>query len=265
MNPLVVNFGGGVNSTAMLIDMKENRVRPDLIIFADTGGEKPHTYRHIDEVSQWCESVGFPKIVKVMYTAQRAKGYQKGEKVTLERMCLDRKMLPSIAYGYGACSHKHKVVPMDQYIRTWQPAVDAWAKGGVVVKAIGFDAGENTRTRKHFSDDMKYEYTYPLDDKGIDREACVSAICRAGINQPGKSACFFCPNSKPAEIRKLGRDYPDLLERALAIESNAQDFLNTVKGLGRDWTWKECVAQGEMFDLGESDWQVPCACWDGSE
>jgi hypothetical protein len=261
--PLVVNFGAGVNSTALLVGMKERGIKPDAILFADTGGEKPHTYDHLAEVSEWCGVVGFPKIMSVMYTAHHAKGYAKGEQVTLERMCLDRKMLPSVAYGRPACSHKHKVVPMDQYLRKWQPAIDAWASGGHVVKYIGYDVEENTRARLDFSDDMKFEFQYPLDEWGWNRADCVAAICRAGLSQPGKSACFFCSNMKPIEIRRLGRDYPELLERALAMEENAEFKPNGIKGLGRDWSWKTCLEQGELFDLGVSDYQMPCACFDG--
>ena len=41
--PLVVAYGLGVNSTAMLGEFANRGVRPDLILFADTGGEKPET------------------------------------------------------------------------------------------------------------------------------------------------------------------------------------------------------------------------------
>ena len=33
--------------------------------------------------------------------------------------------------------------------------------------------------------------------------------------------------------------YPDLYRRALAIEENAMPHLKTVKGLGRNYAWKE--------------------------
>ena len=39
--PIVVAYGMGVDSTAMLIGMYLRGLRPDLILFADTGGEKP--------------------------------------------------------------------------------------------------------------------------------------------------------------------------------------------------------------------------------
>ena len=44
---LAVSFGGGTNSTAMLCGFRERGIKPDLIIFADTGAEMPHTYEQI--------------------------------------------------------------------------------------------------------------------------------------------------------------------------------------------------------------------------
>jgi len=41
--PLIAAYGGGVNSTAMLIGFVERNIKPDHIIFSDTGGERPET------------------------------------------------------------------------------------------------------------------------------------------------------------------------------------------------------------------------------
>jgi len=49
---LCVSFGGGTNSTAMLIGLWERGIRPDFITFEDTGGEKPHTYKHIEDMQK---------------------------------------------------------------------------------------------------------------------------------------------------------------------------------------------------------------------
>ena len=40
----VVAYGGGTNSTAMLVGMYEKGIPVDLILFADPGGEQPYTY-----------------------------------------------------------------------------------------------------------------------------------------------------------------------------------------------------------------------------
>jgi hypothetical protein len=41
--PLVVAYGLGVDSTAVLIELHRRYIRLDLILFADTGAEKPET------------------------------------------------------------------------------------------------------------------------------------------------------------------------------------------------------------------------------
>ena len=43
--PVILNFGGGVNSTALILEMVARGERFDFVIFADTGGEKPHHLR----------------------------------------------------------------------------------------------------------------------------------------------------------------------------------------------------------------------------
>lgn len=251
----VVAYGGGTNSTAMLVGLWEIGERPDLILFADTGGEKPHTYEHLRVVSEWCKSKGFPEILVVRHKDRE------GLELTLEERCLQSKTLPSIAYGFKSCSDKHKRRPQDKFVSTWPPALEAWAKGEKVVKLIGYDADEERRAR--IFDDNKFVYRYPLIQWDWGREECIEAIDRAGLPQPGKSSCFFCPSSKKPEIIELVRRYPDLAQRALALEANAE--LTSIKGLGRRFSWTEYLAaqdkNAEQFcDAGDT---MPCGCYDG--
>lgn len=95
----ILCFGGGVNSTALLIGLRDRKERPDAILFADTGGEKPDTYTHVDRMSEWCLSFDFPPIETVR------------QKLTLEADCLNRETLPSKAFGFGTCSERFKLQP----------------------------------------------------------------------------------------------------------------------------------------------------------
>lgn len=56
----IVSFGGGTNSTAMIIGMYLHKIPIDLILFADTGGEQPHTYKFIEIFNGWLEKHGLP-------------------------------------------------------------------------------------------------------------------------------------------------------------------------------------------------------------
>lgn len=49
----IVSFGGGTNSAALIIGLYKHKIPIDLITFADTGAEHPHTYQFIEIINQW--------------------------------------------------------------------------------------------------------------------------------------------------------------------------------------------------------------------
>lgn len=189
----IVSFGGGTNSTAMIIGMYLHKIPIDLILFADTGGEQPHTYEFIRVFNAWLDKHGLPKITPVFYTDKD------GNRLTLEEECFRSHTLPSIAYGFKKCSLKHKIGTQEKFCNHYPPCVEVWKSGGRVNKYIGYDAGE-TRRIQHAAAideaDKKYEKHYPLYEWGWDRAECVRVIERAGLPKPGKSSCYFCPSMK---------------------------------------------------------------------
>lgn len=58
--PLIVSYGGGVDSTGVLVEFVRRGIRPDLILFADTGGEHPETYLYLDVMDAFLVRHGFP-------------------------------------------------------------------------------------------------------------------------------------------------------------------------------------------------------------
>ena len=158
----IVSFGGGTNSAALLIGLYKHKIPIDLITFADTGAEHPHTYQFIEIINQWLAEHGMPQITVVQYVDRY------GNRLSLETECY--------------------------------PLIEEW---------------------------------------GWNRDDCIREIKAAGLPQPGKSSCFFCPSMKKQEILYLKEHYPDLFTRAATLEENAMPYLKTVKGLGRSYSWKE--------------------------
>ena len=267
----------------MLIEFAHRGIRPDLILFADTGGEKPETYAvPATSSGATCVSVGFPLVTTVRYQPTRAVYH------TLEGQCLHTGTLPSLAYGGKSCSLKYK--RSRRTSSSWQhyPPDEFMRQGKRVVRAIGFEAGEERRTYAHvvkaigldaseehrltwaqqrrsarpssraaqqWLDQHFFAYWYPLMEWGYDRERCKQIIAKAGLPVPVKSACFFCPASKKHEIAWLEEHHPELLERALAIERNAQPKLKSVKGLGRSYSWESFVTRRRELPLLDA-----CGC-----
>ena len=188
-------------------------------------------------MNQWLREHGMPPITVV------EKMDRSGNRLTLETECLQSGTLPSIAYGFKRCSQKHKIGPQEKFCNHHPQCRAVWQAGGRVTRFIGYDAGERKRyehSKQYNAADKKYENRYPLiEDWHWTRDDCIRAIQEAGLPLPGKSSCFFCPSMKRKEIEALKRQYPDLYRRALAIEENAMPHLKTVKGLGRNYAWKE--------------------------
>jgi hypothetical protein len=138
--PLVVAYGLGVNSTAMLVEFARRRIRPDMILFADTGGEKPESYRYMPVIQDYLKEVTFPPVVTVRYEPRTAPYH------TLEGQCLHTGTLPSLAYGGKTCSLKFKRGPQDRYILEHFPPAPLIERAQRVVRAIGFDVTEERRT-----------------------------------------------------------------------------------------------------------------------
>lgn len=232
---IVVSYGGGTNSTAMLVGLHERGERPDAIVFADPGSEYPHTYDHIGAMRGWLYLVGFPQIQIV------------SAPITLEADCLKRKALPSIAYGFKTCSQRFKRQPFEKWCKAEFP--------NGYTRLIGIDAGEPHRAKP-------YEGTrYPLIEWDWDRADCEAAILRAGLPRAGKSSCTFCPAHTKPQINLLATKWPEHFKRALAIEDNAE--LTNVRGLGRAFSWREFVyGHPDQFRLF-TEIEAPCDCYDG--
>lgn len=266
----IVAYGGGTNSTAMIIGLIHHGIIPDLILFSDTGAERPDTYDFIKIFSDWLEKKGSPRVKIIKYKTKD------GIVQTLEEECIKRKCLPAIAYGFKSCSQKYKTRVTEKFCNNYNKCKEIWEKGEKINKYIGYDAGEKKRIlchKEYDNKDKKYKNLYPLFDWGWDRDKCKEEIEKAGLPLPGKSSCFFCPSMKKFEIEELWTKYPELFERAIKIERQSKSNLNKIKGLGRNWSWEDYYniktkepQQLSIFDFEEQNIScgclVPCGCFD---
>lgn len=229
----MISFGAGVNSIAMTIMLVAAGWRGP-IVFADTGGEWPETYCYMRTFEkQWLKPRGLeitrlsPATHAELYDDKRLGGLTKlkYEQValllavrealdntnnkegiaTLEEYCLVRGIIPLLAIRW--CSVEFKRNPLEN----WREA------HGLERTCPGMSASEPRRIR----DDPKVRY--PLWEEGITRGECRRIIGEAGLEQPVKSGCFFCPGQRLDNWRRLYYEHRDLYDRAMALEDNASE------------------------------------------
>jgi hypothetical protein len=222
----------GVDSTAMLIGLWRLGLRPDAILHADTGDEHPETVVYREERRRWLRFVGFPDLT-IVRRAPSVSNVTGLAFSTLGEKCLANETLPSLAFAGGkACSVEWKIKPQEQHLARHPMAQETWRRGRRIVKAIGYDAGPlDSRRAHHLTSDERYDYVYPLREWTWDRPRAMAEIRAAGLPMPRKSACVFCPASKPWEIAELVRDWPHLADRIVELEDRAQPHLQTIEGL----------------------------------
>ena len=241
--PVVLAYGVGVDSTAMLVELVALGQPPDLVLFADPGAEKPETYAYLDVIGPWMRSHGIRHEV-VRYLPKRFANWP--PYYSLLENLLTNATLPSIALGRHSCSLKFKAAPQETFLKTWAPAQAAWARGQKVIRLIGYVAGprdSQRHARAAVIENALFTCRYPLREWGWDRQRCAERIEAEGLPVPPKSSCWFCLGMTPAELRQL----PSWCFRLIVlIEARAAPRLRTVEGL-----WRKSTRQrpGRMTDF----------------
>ena len=233
---VVVSYGGGVNTIAMLVLLRRMRVAPKAIVMADPGSERRGTVAYRDEVlPPWLVSHGFPLVTVVTRVEEGARRDRAWRLETLYEECMRLKSLPSVAYGWKKCSRVYKALPQLWWIQRQKWAQKEWSEERKIVKAIGYDVDESRRVRPTFQDPWendRFVPWYPLHAAGFSREDCERMIAEEGLPSPGKSACTFCPNNTLEEWEALRVDEPDRFAEAVAMSRAAAPTIESPDVVG---------------------------------
>ena len=99
--PVLAAWGGGVDSTAMIIEMVARREPIDAVLMADTGSERPETDRFVPLFREWMDDKGVENHV-VRYEPKRFRHWPPYHSL-LENL-LTNGTLPSISFNRHSCS-----------------------------------------------------------------------------------------------------------------------------------------------------------------
>jgi len=208
----VLSFGGGVQSFAMLLLIKEGLLpKPDIIIHSDTGSEMPHT----EKIIQISESIAIEINVPFLIV--------KSHRGTLHDDYISNGSVPVV--GFRSCTLNFKVYPQRRAIRE----IVGNSRGSLLAECwLGITTDESHRMMEG-----EFEWIgnkFPLLDIGYSRKMCVDLNNKYNY-EVKKSGCFCCPYSGKKNFIRLFQEHPDLFEICIKMEKSYQEKYGNDKGL----------------------------------
>lgn len=211
-----VSYGGGVQSTALLVLAAQRQIDYRTFIFCNVGddSEAPETLEYVREVAwPFAERAGVDLIELRRYRRDGS------EDTVLRRINEYPRSIPVPARmsGNGApgnrqCTRDFKVRLVAKKLKE----MGATVKDPATV-ALGISTDEFKRARTDSGIPWQ-TLDYPLLTLRLSREDCKSIILEAGLPIPPKSACWFCPLRSAKGWAEMRVTKPEQFERCIEIE-----------------------------------------------
>lgn len=237
MNPnlRVVSYGGGVQSTALLVLAAQGRIDYRTFLMANVGddSEHPATLAYVRDVAvPYASAHGIE-----VHLLDRVKRDGTVETLWGRLMRDGSRSLPipvrmsNGAPGQRSCTADFKIKVTGKWVKAHGATADNPATVAIGISLDEIHRANNRRMEPHES------VVYPLVGIGeetglrLNRSDCARIIADAGLPVPPKSSCFFCPFHRPSTWQDMARDEPDLFARSIELE----DTLNARRDmLGKD-------------------------------
>ncbi len=217
---MIVSFGAGVQSTALLVLAARGEIPHQTFVFSTVGddAEHPDTLTYLREHHRpFAEAHGLD-LVETCWVDRKGNNRD----LYVDMMETDNSIpipvrLPNGAFGNRKCTHRYKIDVVNRWMRQ-----NGATRKNPMRMAIGFSVDEIERA-KSVGVDERAPYRsveYPLLDLGIRRSDCLRIVAAAGLPQPPRSACWFCPFKSTEAWRETRRARPDLWAKAIELEQD---------------------------------------------
>ena len=211
----VFSCGGGVQSTACLVLAAQAIIPYRTFVFANVGAksESPQTLGYINDILKPFAATHGIAWVDVAWVDRQ--GRQRDlfdDLLEQERSINIPAYMPGGMPGNRKCTSSFKIKPIAKWIK-------ANAPGCTLGKGISTDEPHRA-TPSRESDG--YTSAYPLIELGISRSDCLRIAADAGLPQPPKSSCWFCPFKTTEQWVRMRRERPELFAKAVELEQILQ-------------------------------------------
>lgn len=228
----VFSFGGGVQSTAALVLAAQGKLDYRTFLFSNVGhdSEAPETLGYVEAFAKPFARANGLDLVE-LHRVRR-----EGSAPTLLQHLVQSERSIGIPVRIGSavgapgarqCTTDWKI----RVIGRWLKAAGASPEKPATV-GLGISMDELERMRPGTDDRQPYQVReYPLIDLRLYRDNCLEIVRKAGLPEPPKSACWFCPLHRIGAWQEMARKQPVTFQRVVDLEVmlNARQ-----KNLGKD-------------------------------
>ena len=263
----VISYGAGTQSTAMLLMGLTGKLhsKPDIAIFADTGGEPKEVYDYLALIKDYVKKEFDFEIITV-----RKKGNDIIE--DLETPRISKKTGNSyitnspplfVKHNDGGkvymanrnCTVTYKIKPFHRYMKNifnikrqkpeQEKCIELW---------MGISLDEMQRMRE--GTDWYAILRYPLIEMKMVRNESIKLVERFGLPTPPRSACTFCPYHNDNEWKRIRKNFPDEFQKVIELEKSIQNGLKEKPALkGVPYFHRSCKPIGEI-NFGEEQYDL---------
>lgn len=217
MRTHVFSCGGGVQSTACLVLAAKDLIPYRTFIFANVGdqAESPDTIRYVaDVLKPYAEQSGI-EWIDIQRTGKDGKKWDLYDNLyEAQRSIPIPAFMPGGMPGTRQCTERYKIKPIARWIKKNAP-------GCTLGKGISTD--EPARAKPSRESDG-YASAYPLIELGLDRKDCLRIAKEAGLPQPPKSSCWFCPFKTTDQWVTMRQERPEMFAKAIELEQHIQSI-----------------------------------------
>lgn len=221
------SFGGGVQSTALLLLIKHEPQRllnaikhlPNKAYFADTGAEPEQIYHHLERMQLLS-----PIPLEVVSNGSLLDAETQDSKRTFPPYYVRLQGVTGVLLR--KCTPEFKVKPLEKAMRRdigLAPGKRSTSRSVALWLAISIDEAH----RMGDNQTKLFQNIYPLVELGWNRTRCFN-YCQAHGITPTKSRCFFCPYV--GDWLDIKRNQPKEFAKAVAFDKKIR---SVVKGGGK--------------------------------
>lgn len=216
-----VSFGGGRQTVAMLVLAAQDAIPHRLFLFANVGdrAEGPRTLDYFREHAlPYAEAHGI-ELRMLRWVDRTGRERDLYDDLLRQERTISIPLRDDGGFGRRKCTSRYKIEVVARELRRLGATVEDPAE-----VALGISVDEIERASPGVPKQQPWtRKTYPLLDLGLKVADCIRLVTDAGLPQPPRSACSFCPFQGQEEWQWQRQNAPDLFARNVELDRIMRD------------------------------------------